>query len=96
MFHTSPKRSETTFLTASLVSRVYFMKLDIKIRRLQQDIKARCLLKEIAYLGIALQGTILILSMVRIVFTTSDTNYLDIPCHTYTGCPKKCTNRTKS
>ena len=83
MFQTLPKRSETTFL----VSRVYSMKLDIK---------TRCLRKDIAYLGIPLQGIIRSLSLVRIVFTASDTNYKDIPCHTYTGCPKKCTNRTKS
>ena len=76
MFQTLPKRSETTLL----FSRVYSMKLDIK---------TRCLRKDIAYLGIALQETIWSLSLVRIVFTASDTNYKDIPCHTYTGCPKK-------
>ena len=74
MFQTSPKRRKATFLIATLVSRVYSMKLDIK---------TRCLLKDIAFLGIALQGTILSLPLVRIVFTISDTNYIDIPCHTH-------------
>ena len=80
MFQTPPKRRKATFFIATLVSRVYSMKLDIK---------TRCLRKDIAYLGIALQETIWSLSLVRIVFTASDTNYKDIPCHTYTGCPKK-------
>ena len=74
MFQTSPKRRKATFLIATLVSRVYSMKLDIK---------TRCLLKDIAYLRIALKGTIPSLSLVRIVFTISDTNYIDIPCHTH-------------